>query len=357
VPVVKASLPRTIRHLPVHPGRPRMLSSIACLGPVIALTPRTSVQGRALEMPASTDRIPLVVSIVVNYDGLDDTLRCAHSLLACSYQRHLVVVVDNASPSGDAVRLAAEFGNRVHVIASGKNLGYGGGANLGLRWALAQDAVYAWVLNNDTIVDSSCIQELVNAMESNPEYGILSPQISARIGPEAPFGIWYAGGRVLLDRAETRHSFQRVEGAAVVETGYITGCAMFIRCTSLTDAGLFWEPLFLYWEDVDLSLRMSRAGWTLGVVPHALIHHAIHGSVLSETLEYYHFRNAFIIVRKFGSRSTAVLGLLFLVGGVTRRWARALLRRRPAPTAATRGLLSGVVLAVKWPTTVPGRLR
>jgi len=263
-----------------------------------------------------------------------------------------VVVVDNASPAGDAERLSAEFGDRVQVIASGTNLGYGGGANLGLRWAVAHNAAYAWVLNNDTTVDRTCIRLLVDAMESNPAYGIVSPLISAPIGPEAPSGIWYAGGRVLLGRAETRHSVRPVEGAVVIETEYVTGCAMFIRCASLKDTGLFWEPLFLFWEDVDLSLRMRRAGWKLGVVSGAAINHAIHGSVVSRTLEYYHFRNALIIVRKFGSRRTIASGLLYLTGGVARRWARALLRRGPAATPATRGLLVGVAVVLKGPRSM-----
>jgi len=307
-------------------------------------------------MPVPPDRTsPLVVSIVVNYGGLDDTLRCARSLLACDYPRQLVVVVDNGSPSGDADRLSAEFGDRLHVIASGKNLGYGGGANLGLRWAQAQDAAYAWVLNNDTTVDPTCISRLVDAMEENSRYGVLSPQISAPVGPEAPDGIWYAGGSVLLGRAEVRHSFRRLEGASAVATGYVTGCAMFMRCAALSDTGLFWEPFFLYWEDVDLSLRMRRAGWKLGVVPTAHLHHGIHASAASKTLEYYHFRNALIVVRTFGSRSTAVTAPLFLIGGVARRWGRALLRRRPAPVAATRGLLAGIVLAIRWPAAIAHR--
>jgi GT2 family glycosyltransferase len=192
-------------------------------------------------------------------------------------------------------------------------------------------------------------------MESDPRYGIVSPLISAPIGPEAPLGIWYAGGRILLERAETRHSLDRLEGWSFVETGYVTGCAMFIRCASLKAIGLFWEPLFLYWEDVDLSLRASKAGWKLGVLPAASIYHAIHGSVVSRTLEYYHFRNAPIIVRTFGSRLDAVSGLLFLTGGVARRWVRALLRRGPAATAATRGLFVGVALALRWPRSVADR--
>jgi GT2 family glycosyltransferase len=293
---------------------------------------------------------PLVVSVVVNYSGFDDTIRCVESLLASAYDRHLVVVVDNASPSGDAAQLSAALGDRVRLIASDANLGYGGGANLGLRWAQAQGAAYAWVLNNDTVVEPTCVGRLVDAMESNPRFGALSPQIAAPVGPEAPAGIWFAGGEVVLGRAETRHLTDRLEGGEVVDTGYITGCAMFLRCASLADTGLFWEPLFLYWEDLDLSLRIRRVGWNLGVHPGAHIRHEIHGSVGSQTLDYYHFRNALPVVRTYGSRATAASALLFLAGGVARRWARALLRRKPAPTGATRGFLVGIWLTLRWPT-------
>jgi GT2 family glycosyltransferase len=318
---------------------------------------RHSHSGRAASdaIIRSVPPAPLVVSVVVNFSGFDDTIRCVESLLASAYGPHAVVVVDNASPSGDAARLSVALGDRIHLIASATNLGYGGGANLGLRWATAHEAAYAWVLNNDTIVEPTCVGRLVDAMESNPVYGVLSPQISAPIGPEAPDGIWFAGGEVLLARAETRHVTDRLDGGEIIETGYITGCAMFLRCASLTDTGLFWEPLFLYWEDLDLSLRIRRLGWNLGVLPDARIRHEIHGSVGSQTLDYYHFRNALVIVRTFGSWATAAAALLFLAGGVVRRWARALLRRTPAPTGATRGFLVGIWLAVRWPTSLAGR--
>ena len=316
------------------------------------------LQGPTPQRPESTDGdSPLVVCVVVNFNGLDDTRRCVTSLLASAYRRHLVVVVDNGSRSGDAARLSDEFGDRIHVIAAGKNLGYGGGANLGLEWATTQAATYVWVLNNDTTVDPTCIGRLVEAMESNAGYGILSPQIFAEIGPEAPSGIWFAGGSVLLRRAETRHCVTQAEGSAIVETEYVTGCAMFVRSAALADAGLFWEPLFLFWEDVDLSLRMSRVGWRLGVVPDARIHHAIHGTIGSRTHEYYHFRNAVLVVRRFGSRPTTAVALVVLSGGVTRRWARALLRRAPAATAATRGLLAGMLLMLARRVPAPGSSR
>jgi hypothetical protein len=79
-----------------------------------------------------------------------------------------------------------------------------------------------------------------------------------------------------------------------------------------------------------------------------MIHHSVHGSIASPTIEYYSFRNALIIVRKFGSRRTALSGFASLTVAVARRWARALLRRIPAPRPATRGLLAGSALELKW---------
>jgi GT2 family glycosyltransferase len=318
------------------------------------LTPSPLSRDRGSESRTSENQIvPLVVSIVVNYGGLDDTRQCVASVLASSYEHHSVVVVDNASPSGDADRLLAEFGGRVRVIASRENLGYGGGANLGLRWALDHGAAYAWVLNNDTVVDPGCIEMLVDGMESNPGLGVLSPQILCAVGPDAPSGVWFSGGSLQLGKARARHSRQRLTGTSIAATEFVTGCAMFVRCSALTGTGLFWEPLFLYWEDVDLSVRMRRAGWKLGVVPNALIQHRVHGSIGAWTQDYYYFRNALIVVRRCGSRSAAITGLYYLTAGVVRRWARALCRRRPAPTGATRGLLAAIVPAFRWPADIP----
>src|SRR5512140_2171429 len=192
------------------------------------------------------DSRPSVVSVVVNYEGFEDTLKAVRSLLACRYPNHSIVVVDNASPSGDAARLEDELRDTVELVASDRNLGYGGGANLGIRLALERDAVFVWVLNNDVTIEPDCIDRLVDAMRREPMLGIASPQILAPEGPEAPAGVWFSGGRVLLGRAESRHLTERVSGDPV-DSEYITGCAMFFRAEALRATGLFWEQWFLFW--------------------------------------------------------------------------------------------------------------
>jgi GT2 family glycosyltransferase len=296
-----------------------------------------------------TGQAPMVVSVVINFRGLADTTRCVESLLASTYPAHRVVVVDNGSGNADADIIESRFGERIELLRARRNLGYGGGANLGIQWAIRQHAGYVWVLNNDTVITADAIDHLVLAMEASGWLGVTSPEIDAPIGPDAPTGVWYAGGIVSLARAETHHVHRTLGRApAVVVTGFVTGCAMFLRCEALEDAGVFWERLFLYWEDVDLSLRLRSAGWGLGVVPSATITHFGHGSVRSDIAERYYFRNAILVARRHGSLRVVARALTSLAVRLARRWGSALLRRRPMPHAETRGLLAGAALALLW---------
>jgi GT2 family glycosyltransferase len=284
---------------------------------------------------------PSIVSVVVNYRGLDDTICCLRSLLAADCPRHEIVVVDNGSQPEEASVIRSVIGPLVHVIRSERNLGYGGGANLGLTWAMDAGAKYVWVLNNDTTVNVDTLSKLVGAMDREPTYGAISPEIAAPIGPEAPSGVWFAGGTIVLRRVITRHRTDWLPaGNLIVPTGYLTGCAMLLRCEALAAVGLFWERLFLYWEDVELSLRLRSAAWSLGVLPGARIHHHVHGSVVSRIAQYHYFPNAILVARRHSGRVGAIMAFAWLSWRVARRWLASVLRgRRPFPTSETRGLL------------------
>ena len=309
------------------------------------MIPTSNKTSRARIARASS---PLVVSVVVNFRGLAETRVCVASLLAVDYADHEIVIVDNDSGGGEAAALEGEFGGgefagRVQVVASERNLGYGGAANLGLELALERGATYAWVLNNDTVIDPACLGEMVSAMEGDPGCGAASPVIDAPIGPEAPNGIWYAGGVADASRASTRHIMAPIEAApGIVATGFVTGCAMFLRTNALAQVGLFWADLFLYWEDVELSFRLSAAGWKLGVVPSARIMHLVHGSIPSRLATYYLYRNALMVASRYGHARGAARATVALSTRAVRRWAACIVKGlRPFPTAETRGLFAG----------------
>jgi GT2 family glycosyltransferase len=200
------------------------------------------------------------------------------------------------------------------------------------------------VLNNDTTVDVQSVAELVRAMESDPTYGACSPQIEAPIGPESPRGVWYAGGVADLRRVTTSHTLDLVgSDALLVPTGFVTGCAMFLRTRALAESGMFWDRLFLYWEDVELSYRLRANGWHLGVAPVAHIRHAVHGSVAPAVAGYYYYRNAILVAGRVQGPQAALRAFLALYVRAGRRWLACLVNgRRPWPIAETRGLLAGV---------------
>jgi GT2 family glycosyltransferase/glycosyltransferase involved in cell wall biosynthesis len=304
-----------------------------------------------------SERAPRAVTVVVTYNGLDDTIACLRSLLLSDYPEHRIVIVDNGS-TGEADAIRASFGDQVAILAGEGNRGYGAGANAGIRWAVEHDADYVWVLNNDTVVRSETLRRLVESMEADPDIGIASPQITAPSGPEAPAGIWFSGGEIDLRRGETRHSVTPLsEDAGAVPTDFITGCAPMLRASMLDDVGLFWERLFLYWEDTDLVLRARRSGWATVVVAGAWIHHAIHGATESRTVDYLFFRNALIVARRHAGLRTATVATTHLAYRLGRRWASAFLRRRPAPVAESHGLLAGVATITRWTVRMPDDAR
>lgn len=293
---------------------------------------------------AGADGPPLVGIVVVDFNGLDDTMACVESLLAQDHRPYRLVVVDNGSTVDEAATVQAAFGDRVATIRRPDNGGYGAAANTGIRWALERGAAFVWLLNNDTRIEADSLVELVAAMTSDPRIGIASPQIRAPAGPEAPAGIWYAGGTVDLAAGATEHLREPLsDDLGPIDTAFITGTAPILRRELIEDVGLFWEHLFLFWEDTDLCLRAQRAGWRTCVVPRAWIFHRVHGSMSSSVIARYHYRNALLVVQRHGTRrqlasAAANLGRLML-----RLWAAALLRRRPRPVAASLGYLSGLV--------------
>jgi GT2 family glycosyltransferase len=289
------------------------------------------------------------VAVVVNFNGYEDTTSCVNSLLEAHYGALTVMVIDNGSRIDEASRVRDRFGDQVRAIRIEDNRGYGSGANVGIRWALDAGAKYVWVLNNDTLVPPEAVASLVRAGQTDTTIGLLSPQISAPLGPEAPAGVWFAGGEISLERGHTSHFTAALPaGNPPTDSEFLTGCALMVRREVIEEIGAFWESLFLYWEDADLVLRAQAAHWRTCVVPTAWIHHNVHGSTPGTTVAFYYFRNAILVARRHCSLRVVARALTSLVVRLARGWGSALLRRRSMPHAETRGLLAGAALALRW---------
>lgn len=252
-------------------------------------------------MTDSADR-PLVVILVLNWNGWNDTLRCLDSLDRLEYDHHSGLVVDNGSsdPSEAKIREARPD---VELLQVGQNLGYAGGNNVGIRRALVDGAEFVWVLNNDVRVEPSALSELVAAATADPGCGALvSGHRKDGIGPHLPVAT-IRHGRRLAD------VFCAGCGIRPYHPAYeLMGASLLLRSQALREVGLFDESYFHYAEELDLTQRMRRAGWRLGFVCRSIVHHAVGSSLewRSPQSRYYLYRNGLLYYRKFRGRHPLV---------------------------------------------------
>jgi len=259
-------------------------------------------------------KLPQVTIIVLNWNGLNDTLDCLESLGQLDYQNYEAVVVDNGSVDGSVLVIRERFPG-VTIIENGENLGYAGGNNVGLRYAMAQGADYALLLNNDTVVDPAFLRILVDAVEAEPAVGIAGPTICYH---ERPDVIWSAGGSIDWQRGSTRMVGldERDEGQFGAEprtVDFVTGCAILVRRTVMEQVGLLDERFFAYYEETEWCVRVARAGYKILHVPLAQIWHKISPSAQADSplVHYYMTRNRLLFLKATGAGLGAWLHTLF----------------------------------------------
>ena len=247
--------------------------------------------------------MPKVFIVILHYNNEPDTLECLASLEKISYSDYELVVVDNGSEKESRI-MNHESRIKGKVIYNEENLGFSGGNNAGIRYALERGADYVLLLNNDTVVSSDFLTKLVKAGESDGRFGILGPKIYFYDEPEK---LWSAGGKINwlynkgtmrgygeIDRGQyDNHSFQK--------TDFITGCCLLIKRKVIEKIGLMPEDYFLYYEDTDWSLKTRRAGFQCIFAPAAKIwHKGSRGSQEgSPSYIYYHTRSGLIFSRRF----------------------------------------------------------
>jgi len=247
---------------------------------------------------------PLVFIIVLNWNGKGDTLECLGSLQKLDYSNFETVVVDNGSTDGSEDVIRSSFSS-VRVIQTGKNLGYAGGNNVGIRCALEHGADYVWLLNNDTTVDSRALTALVETAESDPRIAFVGSKIYFYDRPDV---IWCAGGAIdMAAGGYTDHPGinQKDTGQfdQISDVGYVAGCSLLASRTSIADIGLIPEEYFLYFEETDWNVAAQKKGYRTVMAPASHIRHKYSDvDDYKGKMIYYSFRNRIRIVKKYAPR-------------------------------------------------------
>ena len=231
--------------------------------------------------------------VLINWNSFELTKDTLDSLQQTTFTNYDCIVVDNGSVDESGNALKQQFPNII-LIQSQTNKGFTGGNNLGIDYALQNGYEYIMLLNNDVAVESNFLEPLITRLDQDPKIGAVQPLIYFHHDRNL---IWNAGSRYLswiglpLTMMYFRKDPLRKQTKQQKKIDWITGCAFMIRASVLKETGTLKEQYFIYFEDVDLSFRIKKAGYHLSYVPESVIYHIAGMSHKSKTKEKEGFLN------------------------------------------------------------------
>lgn len=236
----------------------------------------------------------VVRAIIVHREQPD---RCRETVAALQGQAQVpveVVIVDNASSA--AARASLDSIDGARVIDAGRNAGFGGGANVGLREWLGSAGEWAVVVPHDAQPAPDCLHRVLDAVSGVDDVGLVSAEYGH---DEVPAIDPYFGA--LSTSAERGTGWQ--------PAAYAHGTFLLLRRRCLEDVGLFDEDYFAYCEEADLALRARARGWQSGIVWGAVVHNPHQGSP-PPAVDYLMVRNTVRLVRTHFGNYNATIRLL-----------------------------------------------
>lgn len=251
---------------------------------------------------------PLVGIIIVNFNGITDTIECIDSIKEMSYENYRIIVVDNNSSDDSVEQLRKkQLETDFELIECEDNLGFSAGNNVGMRHAIHIGVEYVLLLNNDTITEVSFLKSLMEKTKELPENSVTTGTIYYANSKKV---IWYSGGNFDYKTAKVSHYGFGSEAWTIptdpVETTFISGCCVCIPVSVIKKVGYLDEVYFLYEEDVDYCYRMMQHDIKLFYIPDAVIYHKVSSSTskerkMSGVTQYYMVRNKYFFIKKYYS--------------------------------------------------------
>ena len=298
---------------------------------------------------------PKVAVIILNWNGFKDTLECLESLYQNTYPNYAVIVVDNASSDDSLKKIRqyckgkievkstfftylksnkpikiteytlAESKKRTYVhsdmviIKNDKNYGFAEGNNIGIRYAMNNlNPDYVLLLNNDTVVDSGFLRELIEVSRSNSNIGFVSPKTYYYNFDNRNDIINFAGGSLNMFKGQSQsigvNEIDNGQYDEIKTVEYGEGSCLLVKKEVLEKIGIFDTRYFAYWEEADLCIRGYKAGYMSVYVPKAKIWHKISASTDDPTKLYYYTRNKFWFMQKYANRKEYITFLMLFFG-------------------------------------------
>ncbi|HQT91544.1 MAG TPA: glycosyltransferase family 2 protein [Candidatus Kryptobacter bacterium] len=288
----------------------------------------------------------LLSIILVNYKQAEQTIECVRSLEKSSFHDFRTIIVDNESTPESASKLRSYCPNAV-VLPCGSNLGFAGGNNVGIRYAVESGSDFILLLNNDTIVHENLLATLVDTIQSRETIGVVGAKIYYEDRRDL---LWFAGGHLSIDKALATHrGIQKEDNGAfdtLQETDFVTGCCLMTKREVIEHIGMLDTGFFLYYEDSDFCTRAKDAGYSVIYQPKAVLYHKVSYSTELDSPVYIYFnlRNKILFLRKHGSPARWIRHLPYFFYFYGRQFIRLIIKRHNlrGARAAYLGLVDGL---------------
>ncbi|MGD0352433.1 MAG: glycosyltransferase family 2 protein [Dehalococcoidia bacterium] len=261
---------------------------------------------------------PRVSIIILNWNGLEDTVECLESLKKITYPNYEVIVVDNGSQGNDAQVLKETFGDYIHLIQNDRNDGFAGGMNIGMKYTMDNSQPdYLLLLNNDVTVAPDFLDHLVEAAMAGASIGIAGPKVYYYAFPKR---IQSAGSKVLMVKGLSFSIGDKQIDDGQYEKQQDVDCiaaCLLVKNEVVQKVGLFDEAYFCYWEDVDYCIRAKKAGYRVIYAPVARIWHKVGQSANKTNVgfrDYYGTRNRIRLIKKHATRCQCIIFFIYFFG-------------------------------------------
>lgn len=251
--------------------------------------------------------------IVLNYNGFQDTLECINSLKKHLSSNYSIVLVDNASTdqSVSVFKDLIEKGEwkEITLLEAKQNNGFSAGNNLGLNYAKTHfQSNYFWLLNNDTCLKDDALSPLIHESQNQPNVGILGSLLLFYDRPNTAQGI---GGRLnrytgKFEQVGFNKRREEIDALDKEKLDFVIGASLFVNRSFLDKVGLLAEDYFLYFEEIDWSLRAKEKGFYTQCCLGSIVYHKqgkatgnkVNGKKNKKAM-YFHLANLILLYRKF----------------------------------------------------------
>ncbi|MFL0249129.1 glycosyltransferase family 2 protein [Clostridium neuense] len=246
--------------------------------------------------------MPLVYIIIVNYNGYKDTIDCVNSLRKIKYDNYKIVIIDNDS-TNDSVKKLKFYLEDCTILSMKSNLGFAGGNNFGINYALKNNAEFVLLLNNDTIVKDDFLNNMILTFIKETNAGIVGCKIMYH---KEKNRIWYGGGKIDWFKFIGIHfgmkEFDNGQCDFEKEIDFMTGCCMLIKKDVFKKVGMLPEEYFMYFEDLDFCVRVKDFGYKILYNPKSVIYHKVGLSSGGEESQFsveWGTRNRIVFMNKY----------------------------------------------------------